>query len=108
MRERLSDENDGQAEAAQTPVAVGTHVQLELLTESGTSEAMAFDVVPDSSADFAAGFLGAGTPLAQAILGQWAGSRVPYRAADIVEVRILAVTSSAHSPDDDTAAKRQG
>jgi hypothetical protein len=66
-----------------------------------------FDIVPDSDADFAAGYLGAGTPLAQAIMGQPAGSRVPYRAADIVEVRILTVTPSVNAPSGQAAANRQ-
>jgi hypothetical protein len=80
---------------------------VELLTESGTSEEEAFDIVPDRDADFAAGFLGAGTPLAQAIMGQSAGSRVPYVAADIVEVRILTVTFSVDPPSGEAQAKRK-
>lgn len=107
MKYLSSDEMSGQTEAAQTPVAVGTHVEVELITASGTSEGMAFDIVPDSSADFAAGFLGEGTPLAQAILGQRAGSRVPYTAADVVEVRILSVAPGAPPPDGDASANRQ-
>jgi len=98
---------NGQSEAAQIQAAVGTHVEIELLTGSGDSEPMAVDVVPDSDADFASGFLGVGTPLAQAIVGQCAGSRVPYLKADIVEVRILAVTPSLDSPSGDAASSRQ-
>jgi hypothetical protein len=94
-------------ETAQIPVALGTHVEVELVTEPGDSERMSFDVVPDSKADFSAGFLGAGTPLAQAILGQSAASRVPYEAADIVAVRILSVAPSASPPPGDTEARRQ-
>jgi len=73
----------------------------------GAGEQLAFDVVPDSKADFEAGFLGAGTPLARAILDRPAGSRIPYRMADIVEVRILSVTPAASVPSGDTAASRQ-
>jgi hypothetical protein len=97
----------GRQTAAQLEVGIGTHVDVELVTDSGTSELEAFDVVPDSDADFAAGFLGTGTPLAQAILGQRAGGRVPYRAADIVEVRILTVTPSVNLPSGEAAANRQ-
>ena len=51
-------------------------------------------MVADERADFASGFLGAGTPLAQALLGQPARTTVPYAVADEVEVRILSVASS--------------
>jgi hypothetical protein len=102
-----SDEKEGKSNATQLQVAVGTHVEVELVTESGASEEEAFDVVPDDDADFAAGFLGAGTPLAQAIMGQPAGSRVPYRAADIVAVRILSVCRSVDAPSGEAAAHRQ-
>ena len=54
-------------------VALGTHVEVELIDESGASEHLAFDLVPDEQADFANGFLGAGTPLAQAIWGRTRG-----------------------------------
>ncbi len=107
MTEHLYDEKNGQPEVAKTRVAVGTRVEMELLTESGESEPLAVDVVPDNDADFASGFLGAGTPLAQAIAGQQAGNRIPYRKADVVEVRILAVTPSLGSPSGDAASSRQ-
>jgi hypothetical protein len=107
LAERLADETGEKLEAAPIRVAIGTHVEVELVTEPGASEKMAFDVVPDSKADFSAGFLGAGTPLAQAILGHRAASRVPYEAADIVEVRILSVAPATSPPPGDTAASRQ-
>ncbi len=62
--------------------------------------------MPDRAADFAAGFLGAGTPLAQAIMGHPAGSTVPYRVGDLAEVRILAVTLSERLADGDAAEAR--
>jgi len=88
-------------------VGLGTHVEVELLDESSGSERMAFDVVPDNQADFAHGFLGVGTPLAQAILGQVTGNTVPYRVGDMVEARILNVTPSVRTPSTDMEAKRQ-
>jgi len=88
-------------------VAVGVHVEVELVSESGTHEQLAFDIVPDSEADFSSGCLGAGTPLAQAISGQRAGSVVPYRLGDIIEVRILTVGVSGRSPTKNVAADRQ-
>ena len=55
-------------------VALGTRVEVEMVSELGDSERLTFDIVPDRAADFTAGFLGAGTPLAQAIMGRPAGS----------------------------------
>jgi len=89
------------------PVAVGTHVEVELIDEAGKRERLVFDLVPDKQADFANGFLGESTPLAQAILGQTAGSVVVYRASEIFKVSILTVTPDARVPIEDVAAKRQ-
>ena len=88
-------------------VAQGTHVEVELVDEAGVRETLVFDIVPDAKADFAQGFLGVGTPLAQAILGQRAGCVVPYRGGDVVEVRILNVTQDVRTPTDDASARRQ-
>ena len=88
-------------------VTVGTHVEVELIDEAGASERLTFDLVPDKQADFAHGFLGESTPLAQAILGQTAGSVVAYRVGDVVKVSVLTVTPEARVPVEDVAAKRQ-
>ncbi len=88
-------------------VELGTHVEVELVDESGETQRLAFDVVPDAQADFAHGFLGAGTPLGQAILGQPEGSSVPYHVGDMAEARVLRVTGGASAPSDDVEAKRQ-
>jgi len=103
----LSDETRQASNVTPIPVAIGTHVEVELIDESGAGELLAVDIVPDSQADFSSGFLGAGTPLAQAILGQPAGSVVPYKVGDILEVRILRVASNASAPPADVEAKRQ-
>jgi hypothetical protein len=97
----------GQSSDRFQPVAVGTHVEVELIDEAGARERLVFDLVPDKQADFANGFLGEGTPLAQAILGQTAGSVVAYRVGDVVKVSILTVTPDARVPIEDVAAKRQ-
>ncbi len=70
----LTDETDQASNATPSLVAIGTHVEVELIDESGAGELLAVDIVSDSQADFASGFLGAGTLLARAILGQPAGS----------------------------------
>jgi len=82
-------------------------VQVELVDEAGDAERLEFDIVPDAQADFSHGFLGIGTPLAQAILGQTAGSAVPYRVGDIAQARILSVTLDVQTPTADIEAKRQ-
>lgn len=87
--------------------AIGAHVEVEFVGESGASEYLEFDIVSDSEADLSSGFLGVGTPLAQAILGRRAGDMVPYRHEDILAVRILSVATSVRSPTDDVAAHRQ-
>ncbi len=87
-------------------VAVGTRVEIELISETGEAERLACDIVPDAAADFAAGFLGAGTPLAKAIMGRPVGATVPYAQADIVEVHIVSVTHSRRSAEEDAAAAR--
>lgn len=68
-------------------------VEIELISQTGEVENLKLEIVPDSGSDFEAGMLGAGTPLARAIIGKPAGARVPYRLGDLVEVRIIAVTA---------------
>lgn len=88
-------------------VALGSHVEIELVDASGESERLAFDLVPDAQADFYAGFLGESTPLAQAILGHAIGDRLAYQAGGTSEVRILLVAPSTRQPSPDRAARRQ-
>jgi hypothetical protein len=88
-------------------VALGTHVEAELIDEMGASESLAFDLVLDEQADFANGFLGAGTPLAQAIWGNCAGDVVAYRLGDVLSVRVVKVTMADRTQEEDVAAKRQ-
>jgi len=100
--------DDEEEEVDTTPkVAQGAMVEIEMIDEAGASERLALVIVPDKEADFAAGFLGAGTPLAQALLGQRLGSVVPYKQGDIREVRILSVTPGARVPETGADASRQ-
>jgi len=87
-------------------VTPGAHVEIELVSDDDTAEQMVLDIVPDKQADFAAGFLGIGTPLGRALLGQRAGATVPYVVADMVAVRILSVTRSRRAPAPDIATAR--
>ena len=103
----LADERPAEPDDTPDEVAVGMHVEVELVSESGERERLALDIVPDDEADFSSGFLGISTPLSRAMLGRRAGSVVPYRAGDIREVRILAVAASARPPAEDVAASRE-
>ncbi|MGE5224512.1 MAG: GreA/GreB family elongation factor [Omnitrophica WOR_2 bacterium] len=90
-------------EIEQTPsppldtVQLGMHVQVELVSQ-GELEQLEFDLVPDRFADFARGYLGEGTPLAQAILGRKPGDVQPYTQGDIQAVKVLAVSTAADLP----------
>jgi len=88
-------------------VEVGCHVEVELIDDRGQGEFLAFDIVPEQSADFDAGRLGENTPLAQAILGQSAGSHISYALADVQSVRILSVQPARTPAPDDAAPRRQ-
>jgi hypothetical protein len=91
------------ADECSPPAAVGCHVQVEMVSQNGACERLAFDIVPEDKADFSAGFLSTGTPMAKAILGRRAGSVIPYRVGDLREVRILGVAPAMRDPDDESA-----
>jgi hypothetical protein len=88
-------------------VGIGAHVKVELIDRQDISEPLAFDIVPDESADFERGFLGVSTPLAQAILGQPAGNVIPYRMGDVTHVRIVSVGRSQTVAPTDATERRQ-
>ncbi len=87
-------------------VTLGASVEVELIDESSASERLAVVIVPDKQADLTAGFLGAGTPLAKALLGQCLGSAVAYKQGDIREVRILSVAPGAPVKTDADASRQ--
>lgn len=102
MMEQRSSQLSGALQAS-----IGMHVEIELVYTTGESENLAFDLVEEAQADYYEGFLGESTPLAQAILGQQAGMRLPYDAGDAREIKILAISPSTRQPAPDRAAKRQ-
>ena len=87
-------------------VAVGTEVEVELVSRDGEAERLRFDIVPEQAADFEAGFLAVTTPLARAIVGRSAGAEVPYRRGDVVKVRVLSVRRSERQAEHGAAAER--
>jgi hypothetical protein len=84
----------------------GMHVAIAFLLEEG-EEGLEFDIVADEQADFAKGFLGAGTPLAKAIAGQAASAEIPYDGGDVHAVRIIGVSRSQVEPTEDVKARRE-
>jgi len=88
-------------------VGLGSRVVVELIDGRGEAERLSLAVVPDDNADFQAGYLGAGTRLAAAMMGQQAGQTVPYRHGDLVEIRILDIEPFAVSEAPDAASARQ-
>ncbi|MBN1138423.1 MAG: GreA/GreB family elongation factor [Anaerolineae bacterium] len=101
-------DGEEEEEADTTPqVTMGASVEVELIDESGAGERLALVVVPDKQADFGRGFLGAGTPLGRALLGQRPGSLIGYNQDDIREVRIVSVAPGAPAPKTGADASRQ-
>ncbi|PWB52224.1 MAG: hypothetical protein C3F13_11895 [Anaerolineales bacterium] len=93
--------------AQQEPITVGCQVELELVDRAGYKDHLQVVIVPDSSADYSQGFLSEDTPLAQAILGEHAGSVIPYLKDDILSIEILLVTKATLQPAPDAAEKRK-
>ena len=101
--------SDNSADPAIPPstVTAGMSVEVELVSQGGEVDRLAVTIVADEQADFAAGFLGAGTPLAKAILGRPVGAEVPYPIGDMRSVRILAAAEGGQMPAEDVAARRE-
>lgn len=89
------------------PARLGCLVEVELISQAGTGEKLAFTLVEDDQADFESGFLGLGTPLARTILGKMAGVQLPYHAGDLKSVKILSVQAGGRPQSGDAPARRQ-
>jgi hypothetical protein len=88
-------------------VAPGTLVELKLIDRSGETETISFCIVEDKLADYRNGFLGQGTPLARAILGQKAGARISYGVDDIAAIEVVSVKPAESEPDRGVVGRRQ-
>ncbi len=88
-------------------VGLGSRVVLELVDQHGKVERLTLAIVTDDKADFQAGYLGVGTPLATAVLGQQAGRTVPYGHGGLTEVRVLEVEPFVVTGAPDAAQTRQ-
>ncbi len=88
-------------------ITIGSEVQVILRDRLGSPEQLIFVIVPPEAADFASGFLGANTPLAQVLLGESTGAVIPYLKDDIYSIEVVSVTKSNKNPPADAADKRQ-
>lgn len=87
-------------------ISTGMHVEVELITAEG-AEPLAFDIVPDASADFARGFLGENTPMARALMGRQPGERVAYSQGDILAVYVRSVAPAKEAPPPNVVERRK-
>jgi hypothetical protein len=90
----------------QPKASIGMHVVIDLISLEGVDR-LEFDIVADDQADYSHGFLGEGTPVAQAILGRSAHSVIPYKVNDNREIRILSVTLSQATPPADAQIRHE-
>jgi hypothetical protein len=90
------------------PISLNCWVLFELVDVSGQAEQREFTLVPSEKADYKSGLLDENTPLGRLLLGHHAGQRLPYRAGDLKEVRILAMRLGDAAVSTDAADKRRG
>jgi hypothetical protein len=88
-------------------ISIGCQVEIILRDRYGKEERLSALIVPAESADFAHGYLGVDTPLAQALLGESAGVIIPYLKDDIHSIEVVSVTKSTLPPPQDAKARRQ-
>ncbi len=79
-------------------ITVGSKVELELVDRSGNKEQLSFIIVQDAAADFSQGYMSEAAPLVKAILGERAGTIIPYLREDILSIEILAVSKTSNPP----------
>ena len=88
-------------------VQPGSCVEIRLLSRSGEGERLEFDLVLDEQADYQSGFLGIGTALAQAILGEEAGITVPYFTDELMAIEIISIRESTRNAAGNAAVQRE-
>ncbi len=91
----------------QLAISIGCRVELNLIDREGKKDFLSIDIVPDEAADFSKGFLAASTPLCKALMGEKAGTTIPYLKDDIYAIEVLSVSPSTIKPDENALKKRQ-
>jgi len=104
---RPRDSERSKSDQERLRVDLDTQVEIEFYYIDGERETQKFAIVSEEQADYYAGFLGACTPLALAIMGQDAGSVIEYQAGDVREVQILSVKPAPEQEATDRAALRE-
>ncbi len=87
-------------------ISVGSRVEVILRDREAREECLTVVIVPAEAADFAHGYLGQNTPLAQALLGEKAGTTIPYLKDDIYSIQVVSVTKSEVEPPGDATRRR--
>jgi len=87
-------------------INVGSQVELILRDREAKEERLTLLIVPDEAADFTHGYLGLNTALAQVLLGEKAGTIIPYLKDDIYSIEVVSVIKSEINPPQDAADKR--
>ena len=87
-------------------ISIGSQVVLDLIDRRQNKERLNVIIVTDESADYSQGYLGVNTPLAKSMLGEQAGTTIPYLQDDILGIEILSVTQPVNKPPEDLAQKR--
>ncbi len=88
-------------------IVVGCEVVIELADRAGNTERKKIVIVDDKAADFSHGYLSENTPIAKALLGEKAGTTIPYLKDDILSIQILSVAQPKSKPPEDAAEKRE-
>jgi hypothetical protein len=84
----------------------GRKVEMILFYETGETEPITVEIVPDKVSDFKNGLLGETTLLAKAISGHRSGETITYLAGDIVKVKIQDVLPGSHASHKEVLERR--
>jgi len=94
-------------EPQKVAISPGCHVDLALIDKKGVKEQLSIDIVLDEAADFEHGLLGESTPLARVLLGEKAGTVIPYLKDDIYAIEVVSVYKSTSTPSQEAIEKRR-
>jgi hypothetical protein len=98
---------DFDTQSSSPPISLNCRMLLELMDASGQAEQREFRLVSTEQADLRSGLLDENSLLGCTLLGHHAGQVLPYRAGDLVQVRILAVQPADEPVSSEAAVKRR-
>ncbi len=88
-------------------IQVGSQVEIILRDRAGKQERLTAVIVPAEAADFANGFLGESTPLAQVLMGEKVGTVIPYLKDELYSIEVVSVSKADRMPAGDAMQKRE-